>query len=446
MKIMKSGKSCRWLAGFLLSFAVLFSSCTANDSTKPETGVVYDESKEVELVFYTNSGDSEATFNQSFGDALRMRFPNFTIKYISGMDLPTVLATGTKFDIYYHSIGNFEQFLMQGNLQYDMSALIKTYNVHLEALEPAFVDYMRNRMGGGIYGLPIQNNVMVLYYNKTIFEKFGVPLPRDGMSWDEALELAQKLTRYEGGKPYIGLVVNANNMLKLNPFSIPNVERETLLPTFTKNENWRTIYETLFIRPSLHEGVRAELNRMNKIPDHYTFVTEQNVAMYGYSSGLISIWADNQLAKMDWDLVSLPSFKQLPGVGSQPYPFLMGITSLSQNPDAAMQALRYMISDEYQKAKSMSGVMPTLQAPALKEVFGNATSVKDKNLSAVFHNKMAPLADIVLPYSTTAVSVFQTDLLPLLQGKTDINTSFRESEEKAIQKIKELKEAANGKE
>ena len=31
-----------------------------------------------------------------------------------------------------------------------------------------------------------------LFYNKTLFEKYGVPLPRDGMTWAEVLELASR--------------------------------------------------------------------------------------------------------------------------------------------------------------------------------------------------------------------------------------------------------------
>lgn len=400
--------------------------------------VVYDEEKPVELVFYTNSGDTEATFNQSFGDALRLRFPHFTIKYVSGMDLPSMMASGTKFDIYYHSIGNYERFIQEFDLQFDMRELIQKYDIDLTGLEPSLLDYMNNSMEGQIYGFPIQNSVMVLYYNKAIFEKFGVDFPTDGMTWEEAIALGNKISRQEDGKQYVGLSINPNNTIKQNQLSLPTVDRTTLTPMFNELDEWRKIYETLFLQPAQDAGVRDEINRINKVPDHYTFVTDQTLAMYAYSSGLIPIWADSNLKNIDWDIVSLPEFADLPGIGPQPYPFFMGVTSLSENPDAAIQVLNYMISPEYQKVKSQAGVMPTLTASEVQDVFGSATSFKDKHLSAIFRNQMAAVADQIPPYSAIVADIFAKDVVPLVQGKVDLNTSLRNSEELALQQIKEL--------
>lgn len=411
---------------------------TSEGSQKPQQ-----DPDPVELVFYSNSGDSVESFDERFGDALRNRFPHFTIKYIQSSSktattLPEILASGTKFDIFFATIGNYERYLLESDLQYDMSELIKKHNVNLNSLDASFVDYMQHSMGGKIYGFPVQNNVMVLYYNKDIFQKFGVSEPVDGMTWEEALELSKRLTRSDDGKQYIGLSVNPNNTVKQNQFSIPSVDPQTILPTINSNEIWRKIYDTLFLKPAQDEQVREEINRINKVPDHGVFVNDQNLAMYGYSSGLISVWVDN-LKKLDWDLVSLPTFDELPGVGSQPYPVFMGVTSLSTHPDEAMQAIQYLISAEPQAAMSKNALMPVLVDEKVQQMFGSESEFKDKHLSAVFFNKMAAIADQTPPYAAVISNLYAKDAVPVVQGKVDMNTSFRETEEEAIKQINELK-------
>ena len=44
--------------------------------------------------------------------------------------------------------------------------------------------------GGGIFGLPMDSGPMALYYNKTIFDKYHLPVPT---TWDQYLDDAQKL-------------------------------------------------------------------------------------------------------------------------------------------------------------------------------------------------------------------------------------------------------------
>lgn len=53
--------------------------------------------------------------------------------------------------------------------------------------------------------LPLFRNIQATFYNKGIFDKFGVPYPKDGMTYDEAIELAKKVTRSVDGVQYYGL-------------------------------------------------------------------------------------------------------------------------------------------------------------------------------------------------------------------------------------------------
>ena len=56
---------------------------------------------------------------------------------------------------------------------------------------------------GKIYGLGLSNQLMLLYYNKDIFDKYGVEYPsssvEDAWDWDEFVDICKKLTIDEDG-------------------------------------------------------------------------------------------------------------------------------------------------------------------------------------------------------------------------------------------------------
>jgi len=54
---------------------------------------------------------------------------------------------------------------------------------------------------GRVYGFPTNAAVNAIWFNKDIFDKYGVPYPKGFMTWEEFLPLAQKLTiRDERGR------------------------------------------------------------------------------------------------------------------------------------------------------------------------------------------------------------------------------------------------------
>ena len=52
---------------------------------------------------------------------------------------------------------------------------------------------------GSVYGLPRDNEVNILYYNKDLFDKAGVKYPDENWKWDDLLAAAEKLTVKDAG-------------------------------------------------------------------------------------------------------------------------------------------------------------------------------------------------------------------------------------------------------
>lgn len=398
-------------------------------------------SEPAEIVFYSNNGDPVESFDYKFGNSLRNKFPNYTIKYImrgQGTNLPDLLAAGTRFDIFFQTIGNFENYAFGSDIQYDMTELIATRGVNLSRFEPTIIDAVKQASGGKLYALPITTTNLVLYYNKTIFDKFGVAYPNDGMTWDEVNELAKKLTRNDGGTQYIGYTHSPTHSIRMNQLSLGTTDLKTDTPTINTDERWKKFFQTTFLDPVQEPSAQETLKKTNKIPDANDFVKTKNVAMFGYMSHLVQTW-EEQFKGIDWDFVSLPTFKEMPGVGSQSYPSYFGITKMAKHKEAAMEVLKYMASDEFQAELARKGLIPVLKDQSVLQQLGKESSLKDKNWKSVFHNKFAPIPALS-PIEAELAAVYTSYATKAQIGTLDLNTALRQAEEDAKKKIAEYKQ------
>lgn len=396
-----------------------------------------------EITFYSHSGLAEEQFNNRYGDQLRKKFPHFTINYIRRTDLATgiaeMVASKTPFDIYFANVGSFENEAIQYGLQMDMSELIKKHDVDMNVFDPSVISGVKSS-NHGIYALPIHSDTMVTYYNKEIFEKFGVDYPENGMLWDDVYALSKKLTRKDGDTQYIGYAPFSIYMLYMNPLSIPVVDEITEMPTINKDDRWRNFFQTLLIAPTEAPEVREYLDELKKNKSHIVnaFMKDRTAAMLAYVSALAPTWPD-EMAAFDWDWVSVPTLKEQPEIGAQPYTFYFGITNIANNQDAAMEALKYMVSEEFQLALAKQGYLPVIQNNDVKQVLGQETMFKDKNWQAMFYHKLAPVP-VKGVFENRVAGIYNTFAEQLMSGALDLNTALLKAEENAMMKLDEWRQ------
>jgi multiple sugar transport system substrate-binding protein len=388
-----------------------------------------------ELIFFSENGMSGKVFDDNYGNAIRQAFPAYTIKYIqkaNGTSMDDLLAAGTRIDIYLDSIGNYESRLISRKLQYDMTDLIKKHGIDLSLLEPTVVDAVKQASGGRMYGIPVLSSNLALFYNQDLFDTFSVPYPKADMTWDEALELAKKLTRMDGGKQVYGFAAY-NAMVNLNPLSIKHADLKTEKPTILSDERWRNLFDTAFVRPAQDAGYHEGMRTLKDLPGLNQFAKDHSLAMLVYLNTLPSS-VPTELKTMKWDILPLPVFADMRGVGSQLSPTYFGLTSLTKNKDAAMKVLKYMVSEPYQNHIAGKGLIPVLNTDGVKRRLGQDTEFKDKNYGAFLQNKPAPIAPKT-EYDAKLVSIYRKQMFPLAVGDTDMNTAFRAAEEEALRAI-----------
>lgn len=299
----------------------------------------------------------------------------------------------------------------------------------MNRFEPALVDAVKQF--GGLYGFPVHSGGLVLYYNKDIFDKFGVAYPRDGMTWEEAIELGKMLTRNDNGRQYIGLGPSIDHVLSMNSYSLPLVDKSTLKPAIN-NEKYKKLVETLAIAPTQVNGYKEQFAALKRTFNNNDFMKDKFIAMFIMNFGLQS---QKEFETLNWDMASLPVFKDNPGIGTQPYPNLLFVTNTSKFKDQAMEVIKYVTSDEHQMTLSKKGYIPVLKNESIKKAFAQESNFKDKNVvKAVFTNKLAP-SNVRTKYDGKVNGPLLKHITNVITGEEDLNTALRKVEEEANKAI-----------
>ncbi|MDF2725849.1 MAG: extracellular solute-binding protein family 1 [Paenibacillus sp.] len=422
--------------GAFVCVTLFMAACgqqAADNSAKPPEASNKPEREPEKVVLYYPSGEPD----QRYFELVKKKFPEYDISFIpKGRKLEDVIATGERFDIYQDALGVYEQMAVNYGFLYDMTDLVKAHHVDVNRFEPGIMDAIRGAMKGQLYALPLTSNNFVLYYNKTIFDKFGVSYPKDGMNWDEALALAQKMTRTEAGQQYYGLTNSPSHMIRINQMSIPLADYDKNVPTINIDERWRRLFDMVFVQPTKDAGYQAGIAAQKKIPELNSFTKEQTVGMYLYLASLFA--TPEYLSNMDWNMVSVPTFKELPNTGTPHYPGLLGITKMARNKDAAMEVLKYMVSDELQSKISRIGIITPLKSAEVQKALGEETVFKGKNFGAAYYTKFAPIPRKGV-YDADLSSIYSKYANQLIKNEVDMNTALRLAEEEASKKIAEYK-------
>lgn len=342
-----------------------------------------------ELIFQELSGGAEENFNKKYGDMIRKKFPAYTIKFIrweTGTTLPELIATGQRVDLVISSVNTIMQRLT--GAEYDLTELMKKHGVSLSTLETPVIEGMRETFGGKMYALPITQVKQSMFYNKDLFNKFGVAYPKDGMTWEETSELAKRMTRIDGEKNILGFAASPIHSISSNQLSKPYLDPKTLKPTFMDKE-WQSIFQTYILQFAHDQTYKNRTAQLKRIPYRQEFAKTQELAMFAFNSQFPFDVSKEELDGLDWDLVTYPVFSSSPNIGSQSLPITMGITSMAKNKDAAMAVLKFLISDEAQWEFSKKGSVPATKSPEVKKLLASDTIYKDKNWQSVFKTDFA---------------------------------------------------------
>jgi multiple sugar transport system substrate-binding protein len=422
----------------ILSLALFVSACgsstpskTEDPAAKPSPAV---NNQPVTVKIAVHAGIvNDADLKRYFIDPVKQKFPHITIERINtadkGSTLNELVAANAIPDMVINYPYNLTDLTKLG-IDYNMDALIKTHGIDLNRISPEYLESIKVVNGFNYYtGLPMNNNTFALFYNKDIFDRFGVPYPKDGMTWDEVREVAVKLTRNDGGVQYYGLFPD-NVYRGAYQASLPFVDLKNNKSVFQTDE-WKNLFQ-LWYNLYTYPGAPIMPKEMNTV---HGFKTGQIAMFSGYSGQLPDLLG---MKDLKWDVVTYPSNKVAPGVGQRVDSPMMSITSTSKVKDAAMQIISVILSDEVQTEMTKNLQSSVLKDPKINAQFGKANpELSSKNVVAFTKPKVAVLKPFGFVPVGSAAGIPIAAFTDLLYAGKDVNTVLREADEKMSKVIAE---------
>ncbi len=234
-----------------------------------------------------------------------------------------------------------------------MNDLIEEFEYDLDRFEPAIIDYIRNE-DGEIKALPAGRPMYALHYNKDVFDTIGVDYPKDDMTWEEVVELAEQLTQERDGTQYRGLDLDVPYDA-YTQFSQNSVDPDTNEVLIQESEAYRRYLEMIQNVTSI-PGNYPDDDPGGVLHNWGSEFAERRVAMW--TGGANFGWlADTE---MNVDIATYPSWEGYEGIGPAPNANAYAITAPSEHKDAAFEVLAHLLSDEVQMEKSKEGMASPL--------------------------------------------------------------------------------------
>lgn len=428
------------LTALLAATSLIVSACGGKDGQPGTTGgpkAAPEVKKDPITLSVFGLGVKEEEFNDRFRAHLEKKFPYITFKYISpdkGNSLPELVARGETPDLIRTDVPNLKNNYLDLKLGTDLNEYVAKYKYDLKRFNGPFVQEMIDAgQTGALYGLPYPPYFpMVLTYNKNLFNQFGVPYPKDGMTWDEVYDIAKKMSRVEGGNVYRGFAANIMAMLRDNPFGYPILDpnADQLFDT----EKWKPLFSNFL--------------RFYELPNNKIAPTSGDEIANVFNKGNVAMQINqhSQYApfpkEIEWDIVTYPTYANGPKSMVWRGPAYWSISATSKHKDDAFQVIVEMVSDEVQMMDSRKGMLPTVVKKEIKDAFGkDRPDLQSKNMKALFYfTDWAPYSPKRKTGAANVATVTQQNLMAqtfhdVASGKVDMNTSLRQLDEKLKQEL-----------
>ncbi|MFC5703249.1 ABC transporter substrate-binding protein [Cohnella faecalis] len=241
----------------------------------------------------------------------------------------------------------------------------------LEAFHAPVIQTIREAGAGKLYGFAPYFDTAALYYNRTLFERNGVKLPTDRMSWEDVLRLASRFGgTTEDGQPVYGLTTQDGS-----PFQLVMTIGETEGLRITGGDDAEPTINTPAWTRITDEVANAYRNGSISVGSNITSsitMAEQSKSspflsgraamtfMPSYYRSDIIAATEQKLFGDDWGIVTQPVDSRNPDRASQfSLPIVFAITANSPNSEAAWALLQDFLGPEKAEQDAKLGIYRT---------------------------------------------------------------------------------------
>ncbi len=308
--------------------------------------------------------DWEATaYYQPLIDAYKKDHPNVTIEYVDlgSTDYMTMLSTqlsgGADLDILtIKDIPGYANLVKQNHLE-PLKGFIDGQGIDT-SLYGGTVEQIQ--MNGDVYALPFRSDFWIVYYNKDLFDKAGVPYPTNDMTLDQYDELARKMTSGSGSEKVYGAHYHTwRSAVQL--FGILDGQN-TIVDG--KYAFLKPVYERILKEQD--DGIVMDYATLKTSSTHYSGVFYNNsVAMMNMGSWFIATQIDKvksgESQAKNWGIVKYPHPDGVKAGTTLGTITSLAVNQKSANKEAALDFLKFVTGEDGAAVIASTGTIPAIK-------------------------------------------------------------------------------------
>jgi multiple sugar transport system substrate-binding protein len=235
-------------------------------------------------------------------------------------------------------------------------------------------------LDGKQYGLPREATTIVVIVNKQLFQKNGVPLPKDDWTWDDFVKTAQQMSNGSGTQQTWG----AGGIAGGQGYSLYDIYPKIWQEGGDIVDKARTKF-TMHLTPAVEQvqWIADLVNKQRVHPGANDF-PGSNI-MESWNTGRIGmfvqicVYTNFNKAQFDWDIVPLPRGKSK---STRTASAGHSMTAGSKNKDAAWEVLKMLASRPAYEHWAKTGLtVPTYKEVAQASVVNPTTPPKSAKVA-----------------------------------------------------------------
>jgi multiple sugar transport system substrate-binding protein len=245
----------------------------------------------------------------------------------------------------------------------NLAPMIEAENYSLRDFLPGLLTHFQ--VGDGIYGLPRNSDVMVIFYNKRLFNRADLPYPEKGWTWDDLRAIALALKKAGVADYSLAYEVNDWWMIWMWQNGV-QIFDDKLFPT-----------QTGFDDPAAAEAIQffADLTKIDQVTPPYEVLRNSEEIVGLFKEGKLAMAFGNhawvpvfaKIKDFEWDVVGLPHQKRRANLAAGAG---YVIAANTRHPDAAWTFLKFLTGPKGQALLAESGIaMPARRSVVRSEIF-----------------------------------------------------------------------------
>jgi multiple sugar transport system substrate-binding protein len=200
---MRSSQVKLGLVAIAVASALTLSGCAGSNDSSSQAGKVDGST----IVLQTVPG--LATQFKAYADAYMKQYPTRKVEVRSPADFDTYIQTlatarlsGTLPDVFFN-VDAFADAIAAANVPLDLTKGISAGKLAGHKLDDFIPQYVGNYRPlanpKAVTGLPVSADAEAVYYNKTLFDKYGIAYPNSSWTWDDLSATAVKISEESKG-------------------------------------------------------------------------------------------------------------------------------------------------------------------------------------------------------------------------------------------------------